>query len=135
MVEFDRRLSYGGNPDFDLVCPLCGRGGGDEFHARRCTKTARQALRLMEELANWLEKHVCMGRPGARHLDDEIRDPLCLVIWALATKTQGFKADKLSTADRNSLGTQFLLKAVDTSSACGKPVSNSGTRKSVAAME
>ena len=57
------------------------------------------------------------------------------MIWALATKTQGFKADKLSTADRNSLGTQFPLKAVDTSSACGRPVSNSGTRKSVAAME
>ena len=41
---------------------------------------------------------------------------MCLVMWAMATKTQGFIADKLSTADRNSLGTQFLLKAVDSSS-------------------
>ena len=49
-------------------------------------------------------------------MDDEARDPLCLVIWAMATKTQGFTADKLSTATRDSLGTQFLLKAVDASS-------------------
>ena len=70
----------------------------------------------MEEPANWLEDHVYMARPGARHLDDEARDPLCLVICAMDTKTQGFTADKLSTAARDSLGTQFLLKAVDASS-------------------
>ena len=34
------------------------------------------------------------------------------MIWATATKTQGFLSDKMGTADRDSLGTQFLLKAV-----------------------
>ena len=53
-----------------------------------------------------------MGQPGARHLEDEISDPACLVVWAMATKTQGFLSDKMGTADRDSLGTQFLLKAV-----------------------
>ena len=53
-----------------------------------------------------------MGRPGARHLDDEIHDPACLVVWAMATKTHGFLSDKMGTADRDSLGTQFLLEAV-----------------------
>ena len=70
----------------------------------------------MDELANWLEDHAYMNCPGARCLDDEVRDPLCLVIWATATKTQGFIADKLSTATRDSLGTQFLLKAIGASS-------------------
>ena len=56
-----------------------------------------------------------MGRPGARVLEDEVRDPLCLVMWATATKTQGFITDKLSTATRDSLGTRFLLKAIDLS--------------------
>ena len=113
---FCRVPPYGNNPDFDPLCPLCGRCPEDEFHAWRCTKTVRHAVRLMEELANWLEDHAYMGRPGARHLDDEIHDPLCLVVWAMATKTQGFISDKLGTADQNSPGTQFLLKAVAVSS-------------------
>ena len=90
-------------------------GPEDEFHAWRCTRTARHALRFMDELANWLEEHAYMSRPGARYLDDEVRDPLCLVMWATATKTQGFIADKLSTATRDSLGTQFPLKAIGAS--------------------
>jgi hypothetical protein len=113
MVEFDRRLSYKGNPTFDSVCPLCGRHPEDEFHAWRCTRTARHALRFMDGLANWLEEHAYMGRPGARLLEDEVRDPLCLVMWATATKTQGLITDKLGTATRDALGTRFLLKAID----------------------
>ena len=73
--------------------------------AQTQTKTARLAVRLMEELASWLEEHAYMGRPGARHPDDEIRDPLCLVVWVMATKTQDFISGKLGTADQNSLGT------------------------------
>ena len=116
MVEFDKRLAYKGNPDFDTVCPLFGRCPEDEFHAWRCRKTARHALRQMDELANWLEDHAYMSRLGARHLDDKVRDPLCRVIWATATKTLGFIADKLSTATRDSPGTRFLLKAIGASS-------------------
>ena len=113
MVEFDRRLAYKGNPTFDSMCPLCGRHPEDEFHAWRCTRTARHALRFMDGLANWLEEHAYMGRPGARLLEDEVRDPLCLVMWATATKTQGLITDKLGTATRDALGTRFLLKAID----------------------
>ena len=112
MVEFDRWLCYGNNPDFDPLCPFCGRCPEDEFHAWRCTKTARDVVRLKDEPANWVEDHVYMRRPGARHLDDEIHDPAWLVVWAMATKTQGFVSDKMGTADQNSPGTQFLLKAV-----------------------
>ena len=39
--------------------------------------------------------------------------PLCLVMWATATKTQGLITDKLGTATRDALGTRFLLKAID----------------------
>ena len=53
-----------------------------------------------------------MSTTGVRHLEDEVYDPTCLVVWATATKTQGFLSDKMGTADRDSLGTQFLLKAV-----------------------
>ena len=67
---------------------------------------------LPDGLVNWIEDHLYMGRPGIRHLEDEASDPACLVVWAMATKTQGFVSDEIGTADRESLGTQFLLQAV-----------------------
>ena len=112
MVEFDRRLGYQNNANFNSLCPLCGRAHEDEFHAWQCTRTIRDIVRLQDELVNWLEDHRYMGSTGDRHLEDEVFDPTCLVIWATATKTQGFLSDKMGTADRDSLGTQFLLKAV-----------------------
>ena len=112
MVEFDRRLGYLNNPDFDSLGPLFGKAPEDEFHAWRCTRTIKDIVRLQEGVVNWLEDHRYMGRTGTRHLEDEVYDPTCLVVWATATKTQGFLSDKMGTADRDSLGTQFLLKAV-----------------------
>ena len=38
-----------------------------------------------------------------------------MVIWAMATKTQGFTDDHVGTATKDSLGTQFLIKAVEAS--------------------
>ena len=35
-----------------------------------------------------------------------------MVVWAMATKTQGFAVDHLGTVDQDSLGTQFPIKAV-----------------------
>ena len=48
-------------------------------------------------------------------MEDEAYDPACMVVCAMATKTQGFVSNKMGTADQDSLGTQFLLKAVATS--------------------
>ena len=45
-------------------------------------------------------------------LEDEAYTPACMVVWAMSTKTQGFISDNIGTADQDSLGTQFLLKAV-----------------------
>ena len=53
-----------------------------------------------------------MGRTGTCVWEDEAYTLLCMVIWAMAMKTQGFISDKKRIADRDSLGTQFLLKAV-----------------------
>ena len=47
----------------------------------------------------------------------ECQDPECLGIWAMATKTEGFKVDKLGTPSQDSLGTHFLSEAI-TASAC-----------------
>ena len=38
-----------------------------------------------------------------------------LVVWAMATTTDGFKEDKLSVASQQSMGVQFLRQAVDAS--------------------
>ena len=56
-----------------------------------------------------------MGRPGARVPEGEAYTPACMVVWAMATKTQGFISDKIGTGDRDSQGTQFLLYAVTAS--------------------
>ena len=112
MLEFDRRLGYGGNHGFNPLCSLCGKCAEDELHAWRCTRTIRDAVRLRDGLLSWIEDHLYMGQPKARYLEDEAYDPSCMVVWAMATKTQGFVSDKMGTADRDSLGTEFLLKAV-----------------------
>ena len=112
MVEFARRLGYGGNHGFDPLCPLCGKYLEDEEHAWRCSRTIRDAVRLRDQLISWVEDHLNMGRTGARMLEDEAYTPTRMVVWAMATKTQGFISDNIGTADQDSLGTQFLLKAV-----------------------
>ena len=38
-----------------------------------------------------------------------------LVVWAMATATDGFQTDKLSVAAAESMGVQFLIQAVDAS--------------------
>ena len=38
-----------------------------------------------------------------------------LVVWDLATTTDGFKEDKLSVASPETMGVQFLRRAVDAS--------------------
>ena len=43
--------------------------------------------------------------------EDEAYSPTCLVVWAMATKTEGFVMDRLGIADQDSPGTQFLIKA------------------------
>ena len=61
--------------------------------------------------ADVLEDHLYMGGTCARALENEIYSPTCMVIWAMAMKTQGFVVDHMGTADQDSLGTQFLIKA------------------------
>ena len=112
MVNFARRLGCGDNHGFDPLCPLCGQYPEDEMHAWRCTRTIRGVVRLPGGLISWIKNHLHMGRPGARKLEYEAYDPACMVVWAMATETQAFISDKMGTADRDSLGTQFLLKAV-----------------------
>ena len=112
MVGFARRLGYGDNHGFDPLCPLCGKYLEDEEHAWRCSRTIRDAVRLRDQLISWVEDHLYLGKPGARVLEDEADTPACMVVWAVATKTQGVISDKIGTADWDSLGTQFLLKAV-----------------------
>ena len=111
-VEFATRLRYGNHPELDPICPLCGREQEDEEHAWRCSKTIRTITKLRDMLLCWLEDHLYMDGECARALENEIYSPTCMVIWAMATKTQGLAEDHVGTASRDSLGTQFLIKAV-----------------------
>ena len=104
MVEFARQLGYGDNHGFDPLCPLCRKYLEDELHAWRCTRTIRDAVRLRDGLISWVKNHLYMGRPGTRILEHEAYDPACMVVWAMATKTQGSVSDKMETADQDSLG-------------------------------
>ena len=71
--------------------------------------------KLRDKLIVWLEDNLYMGSDCARSLADEVYSPTCMVIWAMATKTQGFADDHIGTATKDSLGTQFLVKAVKAS--------------------
>ena len=59
---------------------------------------------LKARLRLWLRKHWYKARaPGQIHA--ECRDPKCLMICAMATKTGGFKVDNLGTPLQDSLRT------------------------------
>ena len=62
MVEFDRRLGYQNNPNFNSLCPLCGKAPEDEFHAWRCTRAIKDIVKLQEGLVDRLEDHRYMGK-------------------------------------------------------------------------
>ena len=79
-----------------------------------CEKTLGHAQSLIGGLVHRLRTHWYKKRPGG-DVQGECRDPESLMVWAMATKTEGFRADKLSTASQDSLGVQFLSEAITAS--------------------
>ena len=73
------------------------------------------ATYLEEELRDWVRKYWYCERQTDRGVEKETWGSGCLVVWAMATTTDGFQTDKLSVAAAESMGVQFLIQALDAS--------------------
>ena len=113
MVEIARRMS---SRDVTIpdACWFCGRPDTRQ-HAWDCMSTIDVATYLEEELRDWVRKYWYCERQTDRGVEKETWGSGCLVVWAMATTTDGFQTDKLSVAAAESMGVQFLIQAVDAS--------------------
>ena len=70
---------------------------------------------VKDGLIDWIRKHWYCDRPTEKRLHMEAWGADFLVVWAMATTTDGFKKDGLSVATPESMGVQFLKQALEAS--------------------
>ena len=96
MTELERQMSYR-EVAIPGVCWFCGQPDTQQ-HAWDCYATIH------------VTKFLRQGQGQGISWGSDF-----LVVWAMATTTDGFKDDKLSVASKDSMGVQFLRQAVDAS--------------------
>ena len=85
------------------------------MHAWVCPSTIDAAKFLRQELIDWISRYWYCDRKTDRQVAKEPWGVDFLVVWSMATATDGFVEDKLSFATKDSMGVQFLRRAVDAS--------------------
>ena len=70
---------------------------------------------LLKGLCAWIQKTRYMDRQVERHIEKEMGGASYLVVWYMATTTEGFRQDNLSVATQDSMGVQFLKQLLDAS--------------------
>ena len=110
MRELERRMSYR-EVAIPGVCWFCGQPD-TRRHAWDCYATIHVATFLWQGLREWIKIYWYCDRDTDRRIT---WGSDFLVVWAMATTTDGFKDDKLSVASKDSMGVQFLRQAVDAS--------------------
>ena len=80
-----------------------------------CIRTRVYALIQLKELEAWLKDKWYKEREREQGLRQECWYPEIWSVWSMATKTEGFQEDRMSTAGEDSLVVQFLREAVTAS--------------------
>ena len=96
------------------VCWFCQQPD-TRMHAWVCPSTIEAAKFLRQELIDRISRYWYCGRKTDRQVSKETWGADYLVVWSMATATDGFEGDKLSIATKDSMGVQFLRRAVDAS--------------------
>ena len=63
---------------------------------------------MKDGLVDWVRAHWYCDRPTEKGVQKEAWGADFLVVWAMATTTDGFRKDGLSVATPESMGVQFL---------------------------
>ena len=111
MVELALRMSYR-NVTIPDACWLCGCLDTRQ-HAWECMSTIDVARYPTDGLRDWVRKHWYCERRTDKGVEKETWGADFLVVWAMATSTDGLRTDKLSVATAESMGVQFLIQAGD----------------------
>ena len=95
-------------------CWFCGQPDTAR-HAWDCVPSRHTIRHLVEGLCTWLQNTWYMDRLVVRHVVKEMWGASYLIVWCMATTTDGFRQDGLSVATQDSIGVEFLKRVVDAS--------------------
>ena len=96
------------------TCWFCGQPDTRQ-HAWDCAPTIHVAVHLRGQLRNWIRTHWYGDQRTGEKVAKETWGSDYLVVWAMATGTDGFREDGLSVATADPMGVQFIKHAVDAS--------------------
>ena len=113
MVELARRVAYR-DVTISGACWFCGCADTRQ-HAWECLATIEVARHLRDGLIDWARSYWYCERLTEKGVQKEAWGADFLVVWAMATTTDGFRKDGLSVATPESMGVQFLQRAVEAS--------------------
>ena len=85
------------------------------MHAWVCSEMRLHAMEQMGALFAWLDMRWYKERRQKRHVQQQIWTAACIMVWAMATSTEGFKEEKFPTHGRDEWGVQYLRCAIDAS--------------------
>ena len=108
MTELKRRMSYR-EVTIPGVCWFRGQLDTRQ-HAWDCYATIHVAQFLRQGFSESIHKYWYCDRDTDRRVSKKTWGSDFLVVWAMATTTDGFKEDKLSVASQESMGLQFLRR-------------------------
>ena len=77
--------------------------------------TIHVAAYLKEELREWIRQYWYCDRQTDQRVVKESWGSDYLVVWAMATSTEGLRKDGLSVSSSESMGVQFIRRAIDAS--------------------
>ena len=112
-MELERRMLYR-EVRIPGACWFCGQPD-TRMNAWVCPGTIEVVQFLRQELVDWISRYWYCDRKTDRKVSKEAWEADYLVVWAMATATDGFGDDKLSIATQDSMGVQFLRRAEDAS--------------------
>ena len=84
-------------------------------HAWNCVPIRHVVGHLVQSGCAWLGQYWYVDRAVERNVGQEVWGASYIVVWCMATTTDGFHQDNLSVATQDSIGVQFLKQVIDAS--------------------
>ena len=111
MTELARRSAYR-EVFIPGKCWFCGEPDTVR-HAWDCLPTRHVVRHLVGGWCAWLGEYWYADRKVEQHVVKEAWGASHIVVWCMATTTNGFRQDSLSAATQDSMGVQFLRQVID----------------------
>lgn len=103
-------------PDECALCRHQGRIVQDtRIHAWQCPMTRLYAIALLEKLEDWLVSNWYKRRTDRDDIKRELWSASHIVVWPMATTTEGMKKEKMPVSTQDSVGGKCIKKVLDAS--------------------